>query len=197
MNEQLEILTSQQIDDLLADMPTKKDSLSQEFGEIPKEGTFNIVEKRYYYVENGKVRLAKTNEIEEYAKLTKVEDMKASNVKPSIGLRCKSGHYVSSNTLFAFNLLKEITQKDKGFTLKSDIVSESLQAFGASGKDKLQALQGKSFTSDKLSGYQWKNETFKKFDNTYSATKVNKNYFDSMIEAKTFTKFTIVKDSEE
>ena len=129
--EKITLATMDNIDDLrvkAGNSDKKRENAKQEFSSTPLSGTFSHVDVKVFEIDGT-----------EY---------------PSIGLYLESGEFISENALNQQNLLEELTEikngsRAKKFMLKSERLSD-LSKLGASANARLVALQGKSYTAEKM-----------------------------------------------
>lgn len=145
--EKITLATMDNIDDLRVkakNSDKKRENAKQEFASTPLAGTFSHVDVKVFTIDGV-----------EY---------------PSLGLYLTTGEFVSENALNQQNLLEEFAEIKNGsrkgkFMLKSERLSD-LTKLGASANARLVALQGKSYTAEKMEVRVYKAEFLdaKRFD---------------------------------
>lgn len=171
MAVEIKIVTAQQVSELrksIGQSDKKVANSSQEFVTVPREGTFSHIGTREFDIPGtGKVK--------------------------SIGIFTTDNKFVAENTVFASTVTDEIVEVKNGpnkgkFMLKQVRVSPKLFDLADSQDKRLLALVGKSFTSEKVDGFQLKdysaNKMFGKTDAQKASLKDNR-------EAKTYNRFEL------
>ena len=159
--EQITLATMENIDDIrvkAGNSEKRRKNAAQEFSSTPLSGTFSHVGVKVFEIDGTQY--------------------------PSIGLYLTTGEFISENALNQQGLLKEFAEikngsRAKQFMLKSERLSD-LTKHGASANARLVALQGKSYTAEKVEIRVYKAEYLdsKKFDevcfDTNNATNLKK-----------------------
>lgn len=171
MAVETKITTAQQVSDLrksIGQSDKKILNSSQEFVSVPKEGTFSRIGSKEF-------------------------DIPGTGKVTSIGFFTTNDKFVAENTIFASTVTEQVVEVKNGpnkgkFMLRQERVSPELFDLADSQDKRLLALIGKSFTTERVSGFQLKDFAANKM---FAKTEAQKASLKDNREAKTYHKFSL------